>query len=49
MARDVPAFRSFRASFAMVLHDGQSMQYASATDPISGEMMQIDVMLTLAK
>ena len=49
MARDVPAFRSFRSSFAMVLHDGQSMQYASATDPISGEIMKIDVLLTLAK
>ena len=49
MARDVPAFRSFRSSFATVLHDGQSMQYASATDPISGEIMKIDVLLTLAK
>ena len=47
--RDVPSFRSFRASFAMVLRDGQTMQYASATDPISGEVMRIDVMLTLAK
>ena len=47
--RDVPAFRSFRASFAMLLRDGQSMQYASATDPISGEVMKIDVMVSLAK
>jgi hypothetical protein len=49
MARDVPAFRSFRSSFSTILHDGQSMQYASATDPISGEIMKIDVLLTLAK
>ena len=47
--RDVPAFRSFRASFSMVLRDGQTMQYASATDPISGEVMRIDVTLALAK
>lgn len=47
--RDVPAFRSFRASFAMVLRDGQTMQYASATDPVSGEVMKIDVTLSLAK
>ncbi len=47
--RDVPVFRSFRSSFAMVLRDGQSMQYASATDPISGEVMRIDVTLSLAK
>ena len=49
LLRDIPSFRSFRASFAMVLRDGQTMQYASATDPISGEVMRIDVMLTLAK
>jgi Flp pilus assembly secretin CpaC len=47
--REVPAFRSFRASFAMVLHDGQSMQYASATDPVSGEVMKVDVTLSVAK
>jgi hypothetical protein len=47
--RDVPAFRSFRASFAILLRDGQTMQYASATDPISGEVMRIDVGLALAK
>jgi hypothetical protein len=49
LARDVPAFRSFRASFAMLLRDGQAMQYASATDPFSGEVMRIDVALSLAK
>ena len=49
LLRDIPSFRSFRASFAMVLRDGQTMQYASATDPISGEVMRIDVMLALAK
>ena len=47
--RDIPAFRSFRASFAILLRDGQTMQYASATDPISGEVMRIDVALSLAK
>lgn len=46
---DVPAFRSFRASFGMVLRDGQTMQYASATDPISGEVVRVDVNLTMAK
>jgi Bacterial type II and III secretion system protein len=46
---DVPAFRSFRASFSMILRDGQTMQYASATDPISGEVVRVDVNLTMAK
>jgi hypothetical protein len=49
IARDIPSFRSFHASFAMALRDGQTMQYASATDPVSGEVMKIDVMLALAK
>jgi hypothetical protein len=47
--RDVPAFRSFNASFNMILRDGQTMQYASATDPVSGEVMRVDVALALAK
>jgi hypothetical protein len=33
----------------MILRDGQTMQYASATDPVSGEVMKIDVTLSLAK
>jgi hypothetical protein len=49
IVRDVPVFRSFNASFSMVLREGQTMQYASATDPISGEVMRIDVTLTTAK
>jgi hypothetical protein len=47
--RDVPAFRSFRASFSMQLREGQTMQYASATDPVSGEVMKIEVTLNVAK
>jgi len=47
--RDIPAFRSFRVSFAILLRDGQTMQYAAATDPISGEVMRIEVSLSLAK
>ncbi len=49
LPRDIPAFRSFRVSFAILLRDGQTMHYASATDPISGEVMRIEVSLSLAK
>jgi hypothetical protein len=49
VVRDVPAFRSFHASFAMLLREGQTMQYASATDPITGEVVRVDVTLSLAK
>jgi hypothetical protein len=48
-ARDAPVFRSFRASFSMLLRDGQTMQYVSVTDPMSGEVTRIDVTLSLAK
>lgn len=47
--RDVPVFRNFNASFTMMLRDGQTMQYASVTDPVSGEVTRIDVTLSLAK
>ncbi len=46
---DVPAFRSFNATFSMILRDGQTMQYASATDSVSGEVTKIDVTLNVLK
>jgi hypothetical protein len=47
--RDVPVFRNFNAQFSMILRDGQTMQYVSVTDPLSGEVMRVDVTLNLAK
>ena len=47
--RDVPVFRNFNATFTMILRDGQTMQYVSVTDPVSGEVTKIDVTLNLAK
>jgi hypothetical protein len=49
VGRDAPIFRRFNASFSMLLRDGQTMQYMSVTDPLSGEVMRIDVTLNLAK
>jgi type II secretory pathway component GspD/PulD (secretin) len=46
---DVPAFRAFNASFNVLLRDGQTMQYASATDSVSGEVVKIDVTLNVLK
>jgi hypothetical protein len=46
---DVPAFRAFNATFSMLLRDGQTMQYASATDSVSGEVVKIDVTLNVLK
>jgi hypothetical protein len=49
LAEDMPAFRSFKSTFIAVLRDGQTTQYTSAVDPISGEVMKIDVTLNVAK
>jgi hypothetical protein len=42
-------FRSFRASFVPLLRDGQTVQYTAATDPVSGEVVKIDVTVTVLK
>jgi hypothetical protein len=44
-----PLFRTFRSGFVPVLRDGQSMQYTMATDPVSGEVVRIDVTLAVVK
>jgi hypothetical protein len=46
---DIPTFRSFNSSFTALLRDGQTTQYTSATDPLSGEVMKIDVTLNVMK
>jgi Flp pilus assembly secretin CpaC len=46
---DHPAFRSFRSSDTLILKDGQSAQYTTATDTISGEVVKVDVTLTVVK
>jgi hypothetical protein len=49
MVPDVPSFRNFNSSFTALLRDGQTTQYTSATDPVTGELMKIDVTLSLMK
>ncbi len=49
IAGDMPAFRSFKSNFTILLRDGQSTQYTSAVDPVSGEVMKIDVTLNVIK
>ena len=45
----MPAFRSFKSNFTVLLRDGQTTQYTSAVDPVSGEVMKIDVTLNVIK
>ena len=45
----IPAFRSFTSTFNVLLKDGQTTQHTSATDSISGEVLRVDVTLTVLK
>jgi type II secretory pathway component GspD/PulD (secretin) len=44
-----PAFRSFRTIDSVILRDGQTAQYSTATDKVSGEVWKVDVTLTVVK
>lgn len=44
-----PIFRDFRAEFDLLLKDGQTVQSAMATDPVSGRVLKVDVTITLVK
>jgi hypothetical protein len=47
--KGIPAFRNFTSNFHILLKDGQTAQYASATDPLSGETVKVDVTLNVLK
>lgn len=49
LVSDYPSFRTFRTNFTTLLRDGQTTQHTSATDPVSGEVMRIDVTLNVVK
>jgi hypothetical protein len=44
-----PSFRSFRTTQVLLLRAGQSTQFMSATDKVTGEVTKVDVSLALAK
>jgi hypothetical protein len=48
-ATDLPFFRSFNTSFWALLRDGQTATHVIATDSISGEVVRIDIGLTVVK
>ncbi len=45
----LPSFRNFTSTFTILLRDGQTAQYTSATDPVSGEVLKIDATLNVLK
>src|SRR5437762_489232 len=44
-----PSLRSFRGSDSMLLKDGATAQFTTATDKVSGETVRVDVTLTVVK
>jgi type II/III secretion system protein len=46
---DHPSFRSFRSSNTLLLKDGQTVQFTTATDKLNGEVVKADVTLTVVK
>lgn len=44
-----PVIRNFRSEANVILRDGQTTQYTAATDPVSGEVLKIDVTLNVVK
>jgi type II/III secretion system protein len=45
----IPRFRTFRVTNTLLLRDGQTTQMTTATDPITGEVMRVDVTLNVLK
>jgi hypothetical protein len=48
-AKGIPSFRQFRANNTMVLKNGETGQFTSATDKITGETLRVEVTLTVTK
>lgn len=46
---DRPSLRSFRASNSLVLKDGQTAQFTTAVDKVTGAVTKVDVSLTVVK
>lgn len=45
----VAAFRNFTSNFNILLRDGQTAQYTSAIDPVTGETLRVDATLEVLK
>ena len=44
-----PAFRNFNSTFNILLRDGQTAQYTSVTDQVSGQVIKLDVTINVQK
>jgi len=46
---EMPSFRSFRASDSVVLKDGETKQFTTAVDKVTGIVTKVDVTLNVVK
>ena len=44
-----PAFRNFNSTFNILLRDGQTAQYTSVTDQVSGQVIKLDATINVQK
>ena len=45
----IPSFQSFTSTTTLILSDGQTTQFTTATDKVSGEVVRVDVTLNVVK
>ena len=48
-ASGAAAFRSFTSSFYILVRDGQTVQYTSVTDQVTGQILKIDATINVQK
>lgn len=48
-AAGAAAFRSFTSSFYILVRDGQTVQYTSATDQVTGQVIKLDATVNVQK
>ncbi len=49
MMQGIPSFQTFTSTSNLLLRDGQTVQYTTATDKASGEVVKVDVTLNVVK
>jgi hypothetical protein len=47
--KGVPSYQSFSTNTPLILRDGQSTQFTTATDKLTGEVVRVDVTLSVVK
>jgi Bacterial type II and III secretion system protein len=49
IATDKPLFRTFSVTLDVAMRDGQTLQTVASTDPVTGEVVKVDLALKIVK